>query len=258
MRFKFILEPQESNNTLPLNYQYPVESWIYNTLQKSDADYATWLHTTGYSENEQKHFKLFCFSQLKFEYKNHSISENKIDFGKHPVEIELSFVTHQATESFISGIFLNQEFKLGNLQHAAHFKVQTIQLCPEPEYGQVMKYYAQTPVVISQQRSEKHTTYLDPSDAAYAQLFINNLINKYNSVPQSQSLPMQAINFNLLSDFKKKIITVKEGRSDETKIKGYKFEFELKAPPELHKVLFATGAGEKNSTGFGFVIISKR
>ena len=50
-----------------------------------------------------------------------------------------------------------------------------------------------------------------------------------------------------------KLITLKEGRSDETKIKGTLAPFRLKAPRELIEVGYECGFGEKNSMGFGMV-----
>ena len=50
-----------------------------------------------------------------------------------------------------------------------------------------------------------------------------------------------------------KLITLKEGRSDETKIKGTLAPFRLRAPRELMEVGYECGFGEKNSMGFGMV-----
>ena len=50
-----------------------------------------------------------------------------------------------------------------------------------------------------------------------------------------------------------KLIALKEGRSDETMVKGTLAPFRLQAPKELIEVGYECGFGEKNSQGFGMV-----
>jgi len=42
MRFKIeLIIENTAENLLPVNYQYEVSSWIYNTIHKGDKDIAT-------------------------------------------------------------------------------------------------------------------------------------------------------------------------------------------------------------------------
>lgn len=52
---------------------------------------------------------------------------------------------------------------------------------------------------------------------------------------------------------KSKRITLKPGTPQQSKVKGYVYNFELTAPTEIHRLILAAGIGEKNSTGFGWV-----
>ncbi len=54
-----------------------------------------------------------------------------------------------------------------------------------------------------------------------------------------------------------KLLTLKEGRSDETKIKGTLAPFRLRAPRELMEVGYECGFGEKNSMGFVMVKVEQ-
>ena len=52
-----------------------------------------------------------------------------------------------------------------------------------------------------------------------------------------------------------KLITIKQGTPEETKVKGYLYEFTVEGPPELIRMGYYAGFGEKNSLGFGCVEI---
>lgn len=49
--------------SLPVNYQYPLSSWIYKIIGAADAGYSAFLHEKGFSLGARK-FKMFTFSQL--------------------------------------------------------------------------------------------------------------------------------------------------------------------------------------------------
>src|SRR5690606_5274841 len=50
-------------DTLPVNYQYPISSWIYRVISEADAGYGDFLHQGGFQQGS-RHFKMFTFSQL--------------------------------------------------------------------------------------------------------------------------------------------------------------------------------------------------
>ncbi|MDJ1496937.1 hypothetical protein QNI19_28635 [Cytophagaceae bacterium DM2B3-1] len=63
MRLKLTLQKTGSQSTLPINYAYPLSSWIYKVIGKADETYADFLHNSGYSAG-QKRFKFFTLSAL--------------------------------------------------------------------------------------------------------------------------------------------------------------------------------------------------
>lgn len=60
MRFNLKLAACHDTAVIPINYNYPLSSAIYRIIAKGDADYASFLHETGYG----KGFKFFSFSQI--------------------------------------------------------------------------------------------------------------------------------------------------------------------------------------------------
>ncbi len=92
-------------------------------------------------------------------------------------------------------------------------------------------------------------------------MLLENLLRKYQ-VLHGREFPCTSEQFSFAIDHAyvermngkiQKLITLKEGQSDETKIKGTLAPFRLKAPRELIEVGYECGFGEKNSQGFGMV-----
>lgn len=52
-----------AGNLLPVNYQYPLSSWIYKVIGTADLNYSTFLHEKGFAFDNRR-FKMFTFSQL--------------------------------------------------------------------------------------------------------------------------------------------------------------------------------------------------
>ncbi|MDO9635171.1 MAG: CRISPR-associated endoribonuclease Cas6, partial [Paludibacter sp.] len=65
MRFllKLVVDKSVFGNTLPLNYQYELSSFVYSTIERSDAKYSEWLHS-NWNMLDKKSFRLFSFSNL--------------------------------------------------------------------------------------------------------------------------------------------------------------------------------------------------
>ncbi len=40
---------RQSGNTLPINYQYALSSWIYKVIASADEQYSAFLHEKGFS-----------------------------------------------------------------------------------------------------------------------------------------------------------------------------------------------------------------
>lgn len=57
MHFRIRLATEDC--LLPINYQYPLSAAIYSVLKSADADYAAFLHNSGYG----KGFKLFLLQR---------------------------------------------------------------------------------------------------------------------------------------------------------------------------------------------------
>lgn len=270
------------NRVLPINYQYPLHSWIYKVIQSADAAFSRFLHDEGYRTGH-KSFKLFTFSPLSCQPYKIYPQEQRIALLGEEVKLQISFLIHQAAEHFVQGLFAGQQFSLGDPISQVDFEVVRIEAQPLPDFKETMHYRCLSPVVISQHEAgQAHAQYLYPEESQYADLFLRHLVQKQAALPQAIAVDTDASwgekdrasprgasaevdtaavdtarwaahrwQFRLLNKPRKKGIHIKQHTPEHTQVVGYLYDFALTAPPMIHKMAYYAGFGEKNSLGFG-------
>ena len=244
------------NSILPKDYEYLISSWIYKTLWQSNTEFATWLHNEGYDFNDRK-YKLFTFSELMPERYETPLNKGQFILKTGPSVLILSFKIPDAFQIFVAGLFRQGNFSLGDRRHQVDFSIEAIETLAKPIFQPVMRFRLHKPCLISQQTEEhKYAKYLHPEDADFAPLFFKNLLHKTAAALQptipgvKMSVEADADwRLRILSEPKRRMTTIKD-----TRYIGYKFDFEIAAPPALIETGYFAGFGEKNSNvGFGFV-----
>jgi len=260
MRISLILSCPRGSQ-IPLNYQYEISSWVYWTLGRANPEFAEWLHSQGYALSGSKAFKLFTFSHFAIDppFKIEP-SNGVISVGSGKVRLQLSFLLNQPLEHFVAGIFQNQQFTLGNSRvRPVSFSVDRIEILPPPVFSGYIRFRTLSPICISANTPGGYAQYRHPEDVDYAGLMQENLLNKlaiadhYDFPAQSKGAEEASFDFQLLSEPKRKGITLKAFSSAETKVIGYMFDFELRAAPTLLEVGYYAGFGVENAQGFGCV-----
>jgi len=253
MRFQLSLrvDSQVFGNILPINYQYELSAWIYRIIAQGDRLYAEWLHQNGYSD-EHRNFRLFVFSNI---YSPGIMPKNdRLIFRSDKASFYLSLLPEKSTEAFVKGIFREQEFSLGDRVSKVRFTVQQVELIPSPDFTNSFVFKTFSPVVVSAgQENRLYSSYLSPDEDEYGQLIINNLKEKYRLFYQKPFEGDTGFKFELLSPFHSKLIRIKAGTKEETRVRGFVYTFRLEADRELLKVMYEAGLGEKNAQGFGCV-----
>lgn len=258
MRFKLTLTVDERafGNILPLNYQYEQSAVIYRILSYAGGEFSTWLHNNGFTLGNKK-FKLFTFSRLIVPQYGIDTQRQVMRIQSKTVEWMISFLPEIATEKFITGVFKNQTFQLGNKNYVVQFRIKEIKILPEPVFREDgMEFRSLSPVCISRRTPDLKIKYLSPEDPIAKTAFLQSLLNRYEAFyGQPYPLPPGEINYDLkiLTPPKPVLITIKAGLPEETKIRGYLCNFRVIAPAPLLKILYNSGAGEKGSLGFGCV-----
>lgn len=253
MRFKITFNRTGKQKMLPIDYQYYLSAWIYNVISKGDREFANFLHTEGYTTG-YKRFKLFTYSPLDFGkpklWKEKALFEIQAD----QIILKVSFHLAEAAEKFIIGLFNNQEIYLGDQFNGLELVVKQVERLKEPVLTNTMTYKALSPVVISiKDINSKYARYMAPGDEDYTELLRQHLWNKYDSIPNGADLPKDSnFKFESKSEAKSKLVTIKSYTPEQSKIRGFVFDFTLTCPVEIHQLIMATGIGEKNSMGFGW------
>jgi CRISPR-associated endoribonuclease Cas6 len=247
--------------TIPVNYQYPLSAWIYHTLAGGDHEFSTFLHDSGFSLGA-KAFKFFTFSQLNFPAKGFKVEGDRLHILAGQCNLIVSFLLPVAMENFIKGLFKNQRFSLGDKISQTDFMVASVEVLPEPTFNGKAIFTTISPIMVGKRIDNCRTAaYLSPEEAAFEQLIADNLIHKFTTAlnygliapgPELETDDPQ-ITFKLLNKPRMRGIKIKAFTPEETKIIGYTFDFEIKAPAALLQIGYVCGFGEKNSLGMGCV-----
>ena len=251
MRFKLILKTtNNSNNILPLNYQYEISSCIYKIFANANQKFSSWLHDIGYIDGSKK-FKLFTFTNIKVP--DYKINGDRMLILSDQVEMQISFLPTESIENFITGLFRNQHIIITDKKSKVDFIVNRIEAMKEPDFCNEMIFKSLSPICISYKDGKsKYPEYLYPEGEIYKKLFLKNLVEKYNVFHKEQSeFESNDFSLDILSKQKSRLITIKANTKEESKIRGYTYKFKIKAAKELLQLGYYSGFGEKNSMGFG-------
>lgn len=256
MRLKLTISQAKSNQLIPINYQYPLSAFIYHTIARSDNEYSKWLHRKGFTSGN-KRFKLFTFSMLNIP--KFKIENDRFRILCNDLELTVSMISEKAIEHFIKGVFENQNIKIYDRKTEAEFYISTVESLAEPEYNSVMRFRALSPIMLTRKvihKGKESSYYMNPEDADYHEYFKRNIEEKYMSyciTLNEQVSEFRIYDFKLLSKPKLKLVTVKSGTKEETQVKGYIYEFEVKWDKEFLRIGYEAGFGKLCSLGFGCV-----
>lgn len=258
MRFKLILERADQHRFLPINYQYELSSAIYRVIERGNEDFSAFLHDEGYRLGN-KPFRLFTFSRVFLDKQRVHVNQGRIEHLGTRAELDVSFLIDRAAEEFIKGLFLGQQFFLGDQISGINYQVSIIEATAPVNFRRSMHYRCVSPILIKEKRAAGGENYLDPSHAKYGDLLVHNLISKWAAqamagVEQTgESFQDLAYRFEALGKVHKNGVVIKQMTPQESKLIGYSFEFILDAPEELQEIGYYSGFGHLNSQGFGCV-----
>ena len=232
---------------LPINYNPLLVGVIYHFLAESDAEYADFLHNTGYTAGE-KRFKLFTFSQLLA--KQRRIRGSDIYFGS-----QLTWFVSSPVEKFLSH-FADTLLTKGRLSLGNHWlQIKDVSIPRIPRFQPQMRLRCLSPIVMStvRQREGKQTThYCLPDDPALSELIRQNLMRKheaiYGCLPSEDALTFR-FDENYIDRRKGRVTRLVDYKG--IKIRGVMAPFYVAGSLALIQTGYDCGFGVKNSIGFG-------
>lgn len=259
MRITLELSRRNPSITLPVNNSYLLSSLIYNIVDRSSSEYAERLHAEGY-RLQNRAFKLFTFSPLYTA--NRRKWEMHDDGTMSTMERLLHFTISSPKSEFIEHLVVGLLHEPFVSVGKERFRVETVRRLDAPEISDDMRFVALSPIVCATKRpGGQYAQYLFPGDDDFERVLQENLCRKYEALHgRPYAADNSTFRFTLDHDYAdrkngkiQKLITIKEGWPDETRVKGLLAPFRLEAPLELMEVGYECGFGERNSQGFGMV-----
>ncbi len=266
MRVKLILMPFSQTAILPINYNYLLTSLIYKIIKNSSEDYSQFLHDKGYRMgNSKKGFKLFTYSMLISD--NLMVKRERIVFQEE-VQWHVSSPVNDFMQHLITGVFAEgQEIKIGTAGNEVKFIITRVEALSVPEFKKTMHFTCLSPVTISKisfssfNRSNSSSGwtgstchYLRPWEEGFSEAIKKNLTKKYKLVTGKD---IDDTDFKITIDTE--YMNRKNGKITKNinfkgiNIIGFMAPFEVTGNPELIKIGYEAGFGEKGSMGFGMV-----
>jgi CRISPR-associated endoribonuclease Cas6 len=247
MRIRITLLP-DKDKTLNINYNYWLSAWIYDTLKKTNEEYAKKLHTEGYGYGK-KMFKLFTFSQLRG--KNFKIIGEEIVF-LDKTYLYIASPKQEFLLNFVTELLKNTTLKLRDYE----FGIETVEVLKEPEFNNdENRFICLSPIVTStavEIEDKLRSVNLPLYDQRFVDNLKNNLIEKYyvlyNTLPDNLT-----ININFDVEYYLKNPKGKRIKYKNVYVNGYMVPFTMSGNKELIEVAYNCGMGEKNSAGFGMI-----
>ena len=258
MRIALQLSHRSQHLTLPVNVNHQISSLIYHIVSNSSSEYAERLHEQGY-RLDKRTFKLFTFSPLipvgHRRWKMNGDGTMTTDAGSMSLLISSGKV--EFVEHLVIGLLHQPFVQIGRQR----FRVETVKKLDPPELGDDMQFIMLSPLVCSTKcEGDKYPQFLLPGDEEFERVLLENLLGKYEALHGHTYGGNPELRFDVSEEYlarKKgkitKLITLKEGSPDETKVRGTLAPFRLRVPKELMEVGYYCGFGGLNAQGLGMV-----
>ena len=221
----------EGGLRLPLPYSYGLMSFVYRLLS-SDADLSGELHAS-------RGPRLYCYSGLSGETK---LVDKTIMFRDGKASLEVRSQRPEVIAAILNSLTRQSVFMiLGRKLNVARVIADGTVVTAKS-----LRIITMSPICVYETIPGGKTVYYSPSDDKFATLITRNFLRKY------QALYNKAYD----GDFSIELVSKNSIRKVVTKLKdtwvtAYHAELIIEARPEALQLLFTTGLGTKNSSGFG-------
>jgi CRISPR-associated endoribonuclease Cas6 len=210
------------------------------------------LHNQGYTTT-RKSFKLFTFSGL--EVADFLIRDNRMEVRSPSITLQVHFYLDQPAQTFVMGLFQARECRIWDRQSEVSFVVAQVEALPSLSLAGTVRLRTLSPLVVARRNARGHDDYLPPDDPDFGPLLLQNLLDKYKATGQplrpewaNERLEVQALPRPAP---KSRLVTIKAGQPEETRIRGYMCDLDLTAPAPLLELAVLAGLGRYNAEGFG-------
>ncbi len=236
MRLKIHLR---GGGVVPFDYHYHLSAAMYRFKKIANEYLATELH---YSRD----IKLFTFSEIMIP--NRKITSRGIEMVDDYAYMIYSSPHKEYVKAVIEGMLSNPELIVGNNR----FDIESIEVLPEPEVNwNDVVFKTLSPICVYTSYDGKKKTPLYPTDTRWYVNLEKNIRHKYETV--NGEAPKKFIKIETLHFKPKRYLF--EKRRNGKKMRGYIYavhgKFRFSGEPELIRLAYEAGAGERGALGFG-------
>lgn len=256
MRFKLTLQVNNpvGRREIPINYQYPLQCAVYNILRKSDVEFTSNLHDHGYQHADGgKIFKLFTFSNLIVPNFGIDKERERLIIKSDTVYLYISFQPEKDVQQFIQGLFTQQSFRIYDRMSDLEFMIREIQVVSPLEYHPEDVFKTMSPVCISLRNDRGYMDYLRPDHPLYETGILTGLLSRYKVIYGKEYEGEKYCHLKVLSEPKSALIRIKADKQNGTRVRGFRYKFQIDLPEPLMQIAWESGLGEKGSMGFGMI-----
>ena len=259
MRLRLTLQ-NERFARLPIDHYHLLRATLFHQLRLSDAEFARELHDTGFGDGSDtgRRYKLFTFSGLRVPRPARPrLLGDRMELAPGPVHWFIASPKDDTLRHAVTGLLEAQGgVRIGDNM----FTLTAMEALPDPVFTEKMAFTCLTPVVAAV-ASETHQTarYLRPSDGAeLSEAVRRNAVRKYRALHGAEpartdlSLSLSAEYLARASHGCTKKVTI-PGSGGVIDVIGTFAPLTLSGSPELMKIAYECGLGEKNGSGMGMI-----
>ena len=217
--------------SIPLNYNYQVQSSIYRKL--SEVGQADFWHDVGFGDLSR--FKTFVFGRLNGDS---TVFGKTISFHGD-IELEVRSPAFSFCDAIQRSIEKKPQIRLFDRQ----LPVSQCTLANRHLWTDRLLVQTLSPIVIKQKSNDGKSMYCSPEDAEYSDRINKNFMKKYQAV---YGTAPKGICVSPVREIKKTVTSYKK-----TWITAYDGVFLLEGSIPCLEFLYNCGLGEKNAQGFG-------
>jgi len=233
MQIKLTLHPV-CPFTIPLNYNYQVQSSIYKVLQYNP-QYASFIHNIGYGRKNAP-FRLFTFGKIKGDY---SIKDKKMWIAGD-IHLELRSVSEDFCNVLKEALLAAEKIKFFN----SELSIKMIETDRFAITNNEVKITTSSPIVAKYSNEQRKSFYFSPVEDKFHELINQNFRNKFYAYSNHET--DTEIRLTTITKPQKVVTKYKE-----TWITAYRGKFILTGEGWALDFLYQTGIGSHSSQGFG-------
>lgn len=235
----------DRNVVMPWNYLHLLHGFLYDAIRKSSPKLAEFLHEQGFIVGSHR-YKLITFSLLF--PKQAKASEDGLQM-KPPILWWVSSPSPAPIEALAMTLTTEIQFRIGKVQ----LVVERTEVEELPNFEGRCLFLTLSPIVASTgvRKGEKlEHKFLSPDNPEFWRVVEENLRRKAKALDLSVS--DEPLKFEPVEQ-RSRLYEVQR-----TKVKGFEVQFWAEGNPELLKVGYEAGFGERNAQGFGMVRVLRQ